>query len=194
MFPFNISPSGGSDETELAKGDVFEVLSNRRRRYLMHALKRLEEPVAVADLSTYVAAWEMGIEPEAVEHDDRRSLYMTLRRTHLPKLEEKNVVHFDESENVVRSTDALDDFDIYVEALTDNEMPWGLYYLGLAAVAVALLLAVATETPGFGTVEPLQVGVFTALAFGLSAVVQKVIDGYNRLGTSEKPPELRRAE
>jgi len=194
MTPFNISRPEGTDETGLAKADVYEVLSTRRRRYLLHALKRLEEPVAVADLSTYIAAWEMDIEPDAVDHDDRRNIYITLRRTHLPKLEEKNIVHFDESENLVRTTDALDDFDIYVEVLTDNEIPWSLYYLGLAGVSIALVIAVVTGTPGFRALGPLQVAAFTAVAFGLSGIVQKLIARRNRLGASKKPPELQRMD
>ncbi|GAA0522976.1 hypothetical protein SAMN04488066_105170 [Halorubrum aquaticum] len=179
---------------ELSEDEIFEVLSNRRRRFVIHALKREEGAVEVSDLSTHVTAWEVGVEPEEVEYEDRRNVYSTLQRTHLPKLEEKNVVTFDEEENLVWATPELENLDIYVEVLGTREIPWSLYYVGLAGVAVALLLAVATGTPGFAAFAPLDVGMFTATAFGISAAAHYAIGRRMRLGNTEKPPELRKRE
>ncbi|MFD1599661.1 DUF7344 domain-containing protein [Halobellus rarus] len=176
---------------DLSEDDIFEVLSNRRRRYVVHALKRAQEPVEIADLSTHVTAWEVDIDPEDVRYEDRRNVYSTLQRTHLPKMEEKNLVTIDEEENLVRATDRLEDLDIYVEVLQSTEIPWSLYYVGLAGIALSLLLAVATGTPGFATLAPIDVGAFIATAFGVSSIVHYVVGKRTRLGTSERPPELR---
>ena len=180
------------DGGELSEEEVFEVLSNRRRRFVIHALKRAEGPVDVSELSAHVTAWERGVALDEVRYEDRRNVYSTLRRTHLPKLEEKNVVTVDEEANVVAPTPELEELDIYVEVLRSREIPWSLYYVGLAGVAVSLLLAVATGTPGFAALEPLDVGVFTATVFGISAVAHHVIGRRARLGNTEKPPELRK--
>jgi len=181
-------------EGELSEDEVFEVLSNRRRRFVIHALKRAEEPVDVSDLSTHVTAWERDVDPEEVRYEDRRNVYSTLQRTHLPKLEEKNVVRVHEETNLVEPTPELENLDIYVEVLRSREIPWSLYYVGLAGLAVSLLLAVATGTPGFAALEPLDVGVFTATVFGISAAAHHVIGRRMRLGNTEKPPELRKRE
>ncbi|MFC5279776.1 helix-turn-helix domain-containing protein [Halorubrum rubrum] len=182
-----------SDGGELSQDEVFDVLSNRRRRFVIHALKRSEDPIEVSELSTHVTAWELDVDPEEVEYEDRRNVYSTLQRTHLPKLEEKDIVTVDD-ENLVRATPALRNLDIYVEVLGSREIPWSLYYVGLAGVAAALLLAVATGTPGFAAFTPLDVGVFTATAFGVSSVVHHVVGRRARLGNTEKPPELRKVE
>ncbi|EMA58320.1 DUF7344 domain-containing protein [Halorubrum lipolyticum] len=176
---------------ELSEDEVFEVLSNRRRRFVIHALKRAEEPIDISELSTHVTAWERGVDPGEVRYEDRRNVYSTLQRTHLPKLEEKNVVTVDEEANVVEPTPELEGLDIYIEVLRSREIPWSLYYVGLAGVAVSLLLAVAAGTPGFAGLEALDVGVFTATAFGISAAAHHVIGRRARLGNTEKPPELR---
>jgi len=178
--------SGGA----LSEDDVFEVLSNRRRRFVVHALKRAQEPMGIADLSKRVTAWEVDVAPAEVRYEDRRNVYSTLQRTHLPKMEEKNLVKVDEEENVVRPTPRLKDLDIYVEVLQSQEIPWSLYYVGLAGVTAALLLAVATGTPGLATFSPIDVGAFTAAAFGVSSIVHHVVGQRTRLGTSERPPEL----
>ena len=179
---------------ELSEDEIFEVLSNRRRRFVIHALKRAEEPIEISELSTRVTAWERDVDPAEVQYDDRRNVYSTLQRTHLPKLEEKNVVTVHEEENLVEPTPELENLDIYVEVLRSREIPWSLYYVGLAGVAASLLLAVAAGTPGFAGLEAIDVGVFTATAFGISAVAHHVIGRRARLGNTEKPPELRRRE
>ena len=179
---------------ELSEDEVFEVLSNRRRRFVIHALKRAEGPVEISELSTHVTAWERNIDPRDVQYEDRRNVYSTLQRTHLPKLAEKNVVNVDEETNLVEPTPELEDLDIYVEVLRSREIPWSLYYVGLAGLAASLLLAVATGTPGFGGLEAIDVGAFTATVFGISSVAHHVIGRRMRLGNTEKPPELRRRE
>ena len=45
-----------SEIDDLSEDDVYEMLSNRRRRFVIHALKRAEEPVDVSELSTHVTA------------------------------------------------------------------------------------------------------------------------------------------
>jgi len=178
------------DGGELSEEEVFEVLSNRRRRFVIHALKRAEGPVDVSELSAHVTAWDLGVDQDEVRYEDRRNVYSTLRRTHLPKLEEKNVVTVDEETNLVEPTSELEGLDIYVEVLRSREIPWSLYYVGLAGVTAALLLAVATGTPGLAAFSPIDVGAFTATAFGVSSIVHHVVGQRTRLGTSERPPEL----
>lgn len=181
-------------ETELTQEEVFNVLSNRRRRYVIHALKREEAPMEVSDLATRVTAWELGKDPEDVVYEDRRNVHSTLTRTHLPTLEEKNIIHLNEETNVVEPTAVLDDLDIYVEVLRNKEIPWSTYYVGLSAVAGALLLAVHTEAAWFGAVSSIDVAVFTVTAFIVSAAVHQYYGRHTRLGREDKPPEARHLE
>ena len=190
--PF-VSDTGGEPNprgSELSRNELFDLLSNRRRRFVLHALKRMEEPVELTELSTYVAAWEMEMEPEEIDSEDRRSVHVTLRRTHLPKLDEKNVIQFNESENTIRSADLLDDIEVHIEVLQGEEISWSLYYIGLAGVCGLLLIAVITEAPIFGAFEPLHVGWLTAIVFGVSAVIHRYVEQHSRLGVTEQPPEV----
>ena len=191
-IPFVSTTKDGSNahEGELSRKDIFDILSNRRRRFVLHALKRMEEPVELAELSTYVAAWEMDLEPEEIDSDDRRSVHVTLKRTHLPKMDEKNIIQFNKSEKTIQSTDLLDNIEVHIEALRGNEISWSLYYIGLAGVCSLLLVAVVTEAPIFSAFEPIHVGGFTAIIFGLSAVAHRLVERHNRLGVTRKPPEI----
>ena len=189
------SISGGeTEDADLSQDEIFDVLSNRRRRYAIHALKRAEEPLDVSELSTHVTAWELDVDPEQVKYEDRRNVHSTLRRTHLPKLEDANVVTVDEETDLVRPTPTLQDLEIYVEVLRGKEIPWSLYYVGLATVVASVFLAVHAGAPGFAGLSPLNVSVFAVTAFTVSSVVHHAIGRHARLGSTEKPPELRRQE
>ncbi|OYR62412.1 transcriptional regulator [Halorubrum sp. E3] len=191
MTVANPSNSSTRNASDLSHEEVFEILANRRRRFVIHALKRANDPPDVSELSRYVTAWEMGVDPEDVPYEERHNVHSTLRRVHLPKLTEANVVTVDE-DDVVRPAPALKDLDIYVEVLRGREIPWSLYYLGLAVLAGALLLAVRVGSPGFAALSFVDVGIFVATAFGISSVAHHAIGRRMRLGNTEKPPEVRR--
>lgn len=181
-------------DESLSEETIFDVLSNRRRRFAIHALKRADGPMEVKPLSKRIAAWEHGIEPDAVEYDQRRNVHSTLKRTHLPMLEESGVIEYDAEANLVEPTAALSDLDIYVEVLRGKEIPWSQYYLGLSALAGAALLAVEVGVPGFAALDPLSVAVFTVTAFLVSAIAHYRYGEHARLGNGKKPPELRKRE
>jgi len=101
-------------------------------------------------------------------------------------------VTVDKERNYVQATPKLKNLEIYVEVLGSKEIPWSLYYVGFAGVAVSLLIAVMIDTPVFGAFDPFDVGVLTITAFGLSSIVHHIIGKRTRLGNAEKPPELRK--
>jgi hypothetical protein len=147
---------------DLSEDDVFEMLSNRRRRFVIHALNCVEEPVDVSELSRHVTVWERGVDPETIDYDGRWNVQTTLTRTHRPKLDEHDVVKYDDETKVVEPTPVLDDLDV----LRGREIPWSLYYLGLGALVGALMLAVTVETPLLTALDGTAVAVFAVTAFG----------------------------
>ncbi|PAU82848.1 transcriptional regulator [Halorubrum salipaludis] len=187
----SMSQTGTTTDVSLPEQEIFELLANRRRRFTIHALKRAGEAMDVAELSTRITAWETGTDPDTITYDDRRNVHTVLTRTHLPKLDEHDVVEYDAEAKVVEPTPALEDLDVYIEVLRGREIPWSMYYLGLSGVAAALLLAVAVGVPGLALLEPLDVSVFTVTAFAVSAATHYYYGERARLGNEAKPPELR---
>lgn len=188
------TPMGTTGDVSLPEGEIFELLANRRRRFAIHALKRADGPMDVADLSTRVTAWERGVDPETIGYDDRRNVHTVLTRTHLPKLDERGVVEYDDEAKVVEPTPVLDDLDVYIEVLRGREIPWSLYYLGLAALVGAVTLAVTVEVPLFAALDGTAVAAFAVTAFAVSAALHYYYGERTRLGNLEKPPELRKRE
>lgn len=181
-------------DVSLSQETIYDVLSNRRRRYAVHALKHADEEVDLTELSRRITAWEVGVDPDEVEYQDRRLVYSTLKGTHLPMLDEHDLIDYDDEANVVEPLPSLDEFDVYVEVLQGKEIPWSLYYVGIASVSVLLLLAVVVGVPGLATIGPMGVSLFTITAFGISGVAHHYYGERSRLGNEEKPPELRKRE
>ncbi len=177
----------------LSEDEVFTVLSNRRRRFVIHALKRADGSVTVSELAKQVTAWECDLAVEEVQYSDRRNVQTTLLRTHLPTLEEKGVIRFVE-DDVIEPTPALDEVDIYVEVLRGHEIPWSLYYTGLGGLSGSLLIANLSNLPVLGGVSPLSIALFTTVVFFVSAFAHYLIGQRMQLGSTDTPPELTRQQ
>lgn len=175
----------------LSEATIYEVLSNRRRRYAVHILKR-SETVDVTELSKQITAWERDMPREEVSYTDQKSVYTALRDTHLPLLVQHDLIRYDEEANVVEATPGLSELEVYVEALRGTEIPWGYYYLGLASVSVALFAAVVVGVPGLAAIGPLGVSVFTVASFVVSSSIHYYYGQRSRLGHLERPPEVRK--
>lgn len=180
----------GTNSSDMSEDEIYKLLSNQRRRFVIHALKDQQGPVELTRLSRDVTAWEVGVNPKDVSYQDRRNVYSTLRRTHLPKLDEKDIVSFDQENNVVEQAETLESLETYVEVLNCKEIPWSLYYTGLTGIVAALLLAVAAGVPLLGALTPLDVGVFTVTAFAVSSVAHYAIGPHARFGNTGIPPEV----
>lgn len=126
---------------ELSQDDIFEILSNSRRRYLIHTLHQHNGAVELSDLASYTAAWEHEVDVDQIESDQRRRVYISLYQTHLPKLVEYGVVEYDEDANTVSLTDRVDQIDHYLYIDGESSTRWWLYYASLSVVAVLLLAA-----------------------------------------------------
>lgn len=178
----------------LSEETIYDILSNRRRRYIVHILKRSETPVDVTEASKQITAWEMGIDIDEVSYEDRHPVYTALRDSHIPALAKHDLISYDESTNTVTAQPALTQLDVYVETLRGNEISWSLYYLGIASISVLLLAAVVVDVPAIATIGPLGVSLFTAATFGVSGIVHYYYNTRSQLGNLETPPEVRKRQ
>jgi hypothetical protein len=184
--------TAGPTANDVTDGDVFEVLSNQRRRYALHYLmQHADEPVEMGDLSTQVAAWETGVDPEEVTYDQRKSVHTSLYQYHAPKLDDTGLVEYDSRRGIVELTDEGSDIDLYLEAVRGKEMPWASYFAILSAFAVALVSAAWLDVPPIGGFPEYTVAGVTTGAF----LVSSLVFAYDsrtamRLGSDGPPPEV----
>lgn len=170
--------------------DFYDVLANRRRRFVLHHLQYHGEQVEIGTLAEQIAAWENQKPVATVTFQERKRTYTALQQRHLPKLSDAGLIRFDDRAGVVQPTPALSEFDIYTEVVSGKDFPWSQYYLGLAAVSTVLMITVAFGALPATSVSPAGWGLFCAVSFFVSALVHTYVTRNMKLGDSEVPPEI----
>lgn len=177
--------------TETASGsarhdEIFGLLSNHRRRYALHYCRQSGHPVGFSDLAEQVAAWEQGKHVDELGADERKRVYVSLQQTHVPAMEDAGIVEYDGDTVVL--TENAERLAVYMDVVPENSIPWGHYYLGLAAVATGLLGAVWAGTDA-ALVPGMALATLTVGAFLASALVHVRRSRRMRIGSPGKPPE-----
>jgi hypothetical protein len=173
-----------------ATDEIYEVLSNHRRRYALHYLKQNGRNAELGTVSERVAAWENEIGLEEVSSDQRKRVYTSLQRYHFPKMDEAELLEFDRREGTVELTERADDLDLYMEVINAYDVPWSLYYVGLAAIGGVMLLADLFGLPPFDAVPGTGWAVFLVTSLLVSALAHTVLTRRMRLGSDDAPPEV----
>lgn len=189
------SIQGGDDEGAehtLSYDESFDLLSNHRRRYVLHYLQRNGEQATLGDLADRIAAWENEIGVEEVSYDERKRVYTSLQQVHLPRMDELEVVEFDDREGVVETGPAAEDLDVYLEVVQGRDVPWSVFYLVLTLFNLCLVGAAAVGVPLLVRVSSPGWSVFVLTTYLVSALVHLYLTRTEmRLGETEDPPERR---
>ena len=180
---------GGDTDSQLSTDTVFQTLGNRRRRYTLHYLRLEDRPVPIRELSEQLSAWELGKECTAVTPKERKRLYTALHQTHLPKMHRLGVVEYDRNRGIVSLTDHINQFDIHLDVVPRNDLPWSQFYLALGGVLTTLVVVAALGIPPFTALGGFGYAVAVAGLFTLVAAYHVVRDRRLILGSPDVPPD-----
>jgi len=86
--------------------DVFDALSNSRRRRVILSLARSEDPVSASELAVEIAARENAVDPSQVTGEQRTRVYIGLTQVHLETLDDLGVAQYNDRSKQVKPTDA----------------------------------------------------------------------------------------
>ncbi|PSP27857.1 hypothetical protein BRC65_03870 [Halobacteriales archaeon QH_2_65_14] len=183
--------AGSSGELAISYDDCFDLLRNHRRRYTLHYLQDNDGVATLGDLSDQIAAWENDIPPEEVSYDERKRVYTSLQQVHLPRMDRMNVIEFDDREGTIELGPGANDLDVYLGLGEKDDVPWSLFYLGLAAFNLLVLGAVLLGVPSIDTLPAVMVGAFAVATFLITSLVHFYATRTElQFETSDKPPEL----
>jgi len=169
-------PTDGAEDLSLDL--VFEILKNSRRREVLRYLKEHRERVTLSELAEHVAAIENDTTVQALSSQQRKRVYVGLYQCHLPKLDDMDVVEFNQSRGHVElgpNARQLDKY-LYLDAEKDDDRPWYRYYLGVSALGGIVLLSGAASGV-LGGLGALILSVAVVLAVCGLAIAQAVAQG-----------------
>lgn len=174
----------GAETGGISTDDLFFTLSNERRRRVLEYLRERRARVQMRDLVREVAAREHGIEPDALTYDQRKSVYVSLRQTHLPKMNSLGIVRFDADAGTIELVEGVADFDFYYEPVRPDDLSWGTFHVALAGL---LALVVAAATVGvfpFGLVPGWALPWLVVAVYAVAGGVQAFLTRQRQLSTA----------
>ncbi|KTG20252.1 DUF7344 domain-containing protein [Haloferax profundi] len=155
-------------DTELSETRIHEVLSNDRRRMAIEFLQGGD--MTLRELSERIAEAETGESPPP--RNIRQSAYVSLQQTHIPKLDELDIVTYDDESKQVSLAEA-GDVTVYMEVVPEGELSWSEYYAVLSALGLVMMIAVVVDVPVISTLgAPVLASVLFAI-IGASGLYQR---------------------
>lgn len=176
----------GNEDGSLQRDEIFDLMSNHRRRYAIHYCKQNDTPVSLSDLAEQVAAWEHEKDVAELSADERKTVYTSLQQTHLPRLDRAGVVIFENGD--VELTEQVKQLDIYLDIVPKGSIPWGMYYLGLSVISSLVLAALWADLLPTDSIPMLAYPTLLIALFAVSAAYHAVLNRRYRLENLDQPP------
>lgn len=99
----------------LGPDEVFNLLKNVRKRYALRALDDTDDSTSLSELTEQVAAWQNDKPISELTSDERKRVYIALYQSHLPELEQKGIVDYDQSRGIVEPhPEAISNIESYI--------------------------------------------------------------------------------
>ena len=106
---------------QLSADTILELLANRRRRYLLYALRGRDDPIELSALAEQIAGWEQDVPPEEVAKNEYKSVYVSSVQCHVPKLADAGVVDHDEENHTVILGENFEQLEPYLRVVVRDE-------------------------------------------------------------------------
>lgn len=132
----------GSDQVILSQDEAYDLLSNARRRFVISYLRSQDGPVALNELSRRLAAQENDTPVDELTDQQIKRIYVSLYQTHLPKLEEAELIEYDRDRSVLELREAADRLDEYLPTEESEDRSWQLVYGVLAGIGLLVYVVV----------------------------------------------------
>ncbi|WP_436930355.1 DUF7344 domain-containing protein [Halosimplex halobium] len=126
---------------DLPLDHVFEILKNERRRTVLHYLQEHGGTVSLGELAEHVAAVENGTTVAQVTSNERKCVYVGLYQCHLPKMDDMDIVEFNQNRGRISLGPNAVQLYEYLEESDGTDRPWPLYYGSLTGAGVLGLVA-----------------------------------------------------
>lgn len=107
------------------------ILGNDRRMLLLKFLQNNNGKAELREIVNFIAENE-----GQNNRKHRKSVYVSLLQTHLPKMERAGIIKFEH--NTVTLVKVPEDVDVYMEVVSKHDISWSTFYSGVS-VLFALL-------------------------------------------------------
>lgn len=111
-----IEQIAGNKESNISRDEIFETLSNERRRCVVRYMLANSNPTDLRTLSRQIASREYEKPVREVTPEERRRVYNALQQFHLQKLDDIGAIRYDPNRGTVEPGDSLKKLELYLDA------------------------------------------------------------------------------
>lgn len=122
---------------DLSQDVVFDLLSNRRRRFIISYLYE-HGPTTLMTFATEIAAWEDGVDVDQVTDEQRKRAYVSIYQTHVPRLDDSGVVTYDPESGLIELTDRAEQVVRFLPTDGSDDPPWPVIYMLVALAGLVV--------------------------------------------------------
>ncbi len=177
---------GTGELTEkLSRNELFDVLSNERRRCALYYLQQQEGTVELTDVVDYVTAWQYGESLSELDSGQRMRVYSALHQAHLPKLDSAGFIDYDSENGTIETREEVEYARLYLEYDPENDISWSTLYFGLVAIGVTLALVSRFAVGPFDWLTSSHLVWLLLLLFGLTTLALGFHEWRNKLALAE---------
>lgn len=128
-------------EREIPLDITFEILKNSRRRTVLEYLRTEEDTVTIGELAEHIAAIENDTTVQQLNAQQRKRVYIGLYQCHLPKMDDANVVDFNQDRGLVTLTETAAPLFDYLDTVDESASTTPPHrYLGFTALTGVVFL------------------------------------------------------
>lgn len=157
--------------------EIHALLSNERRQHVIEYLRKAGGTMSTGELARRIAVAETGESPPP--KNIVKSVDVALHQTHLPKLDDAQLVVYDTDTMTVELLERGEDVGVYMETVERPAIAWSEYYLGISVLGLLLIIAAEIGVPVLTAIGSLWLATATFVAILTSAVYHT-----SRQGTS----------
>ena len=164
----------------LSTNDIHSLLKNQRRRYVLEYLRANENSARLRDVAEQIAAWENDKELKAITSSERKRAYVGLYQCHLPKMDDADVVTFDQNRGDIEMAANAEQLLPYLDGDGSDEEEAETTarltadrYLAVAGTSLAVTVAAAAVTGLGAGALGFVIAALTAVSIGALALVDR---------------------
>jgi len=120
MAPNSVEESEDEEES-LSLDIVFGILSNRRRQLVLEYLRDNDGEATTGELAEHIAAIENDTTVQQLNAQQRKRVYIGLYQSHLPKMDDVDVIDFNQSRGRVSPGRHVEPLYEYLDVANDDE-------------------------------------------------------------------------
>lgn len=110
-----IGQKNQSNGSNLSQNEVFDLVKNKRRRYVIRYLFDHGRSSSLSDVAEYIAADENDISVQELSSSQRKRVYIGLYQCHLPKMDSLGVIAYDKNRGTIELQDSTSQLLPYLD-------------------------------------------------------------------------------